>query len=269
MRVESGPAKWDFYRYLAMTLVFIGWWAYCYYDGTWGWVNKNREEARAQLVPKVGETREIPDELGQTPTKPEAQAILGTRPDVTELRRRFGEPFFTSAGERPDETVEYYVSDYGMLEVTKRFNRVVKDGIKWTGWYKTKAQIEQQYYWGAAGLVIAAIAGFYFVRAARFRLVVDDQGLDFNGRRIPFERMTGFSNYSRKGWIDLNYGADKPLRLDNQQVAKFDETIDAICQAKGFPDPRRDVAIDLAEGDAPTEPAGKDAPTADSSHGDG
>ena len=263
MRVESGPAKWDYYRYLIMTLVFVGWWVACYYDGTRGWVNKNRAEARKQLAPIVAGAREIPEELGSSPTQPEFESIEDTRPEIAELRQRFGAPFHSNAGQ-PGETIDYYVSDYGMMMVTTRLNRVKTGGIEWTLWNKPKSEIERQYYWGAAGLIVAAICGFYFVRTARFRLVIDDKGLTSEGRQIPFESMTGFANYSRKGWVDLNYGAAKPLRLDNQRLAKFDETIDAICEVKGFPDPRQEIADDAQSTDSTTEQSSP----ADSGHGD-
>jgi hypothetical protein len=253
MRVESGPAKWDYYRYLIMTLVFFGWWAYCYYDGTWGWVNKNRAEARKQLAPIVAGAREIPEALGSSPTSAEFESIRDARPEVAELHKRFGAPFHSTAGQS-GETIDYYVSDYGMIKVTTKLNRVKPGGLEWTLWYKPKSEIGQQHYWGLAGLIVAAITGYYFVRAARFRLVVDEKGLTCEGRFIPFESMTGFTNYSRKGWVDLNHGAPKALRLDNQRLAKFDETIDAICEAKGFPDPRRELAEDTEPSASLTEP---------------
>ena len=64
-------------------------------------------------------------------------------------------------------------------------------------------------------------------------MVLDDSGLRYNGRHVPWEAMTGLrtDDYTRKGWVYLEYtagGVTRSLRLDSYHVEKFDEIVNAM-----------------------------------------
>ncbi len=99
------------------------------------------------------------------------------------------------------------------------------------------------------------------------RVVIDEEGMTYAAKRIPFEAMTALRDYNRKGWVDLYYRTDagqKRLRLDNQKVAKFDEIAEVICQAKNFENPitayHKQVEEEEAKQEAQVTPEATDEP---------
>jgi hypothetical protein len=135
----------------------------------------------------------------------------------------------------------------------------------WRPWYKSKAEIEQQFYWA----ILPALPALYFLwrlyKSLTLRAVVDDQGLTYGGVQIPFDKMFALRNYSPKGWIDLYYkdeeDQERKLRLDNEKILKFDEIVAAICQAKGFPNEVIAYRERKAREEAEREIAPRDAST--------
>lgn len=238
MQIESGPASGERNWFLGVMVLCVVFAAYFFYDGTWGYLAKNRKEARQQLAPFIGD-KPIPESLGDKPTKDDYDALISEKADLAAIRKRLGEPFHILAGQN-GETIEIYASDYGMMQVPVRFGRVQISRIEWTKWFKTRNEIREQYYWGLVPLLFAVYAGFRAFSAARLRVRLDDSGLTYGRRFIAMDEIKGLDNYSPKGWIDVVYGAgsNQRLRLDNQRVAKFDEIIDGLCQAKSLPDPR-------------------------------
>jgi hypothetical protein len=81
------------------------------------------------------------------------------------------------------------------------------------------------------------------VRTFRTRLVLDDEGLAYQGKGpIAWEAMKSLdiSHFAKKGWVDLIYndhGTERKLRLDEYHLAKFDETIDELCARRAFEHP--------------------------------
>lgn len=257
MHLESGPAtaerNWFLIVGLACLLAPQVGVAHFIYDGTWGYLKENRQQAHERLAPLVGDAREIPPVLGPTPTQAEYERIKRSGADAAELRRQFGEPFHV-ATDPGGQRFEYYVSDYGKMTVPVRADRPRVAEASWVPWGKSKEEIEQQYYWALVPLAFALYAGYRVYKAVTLRVVLDEAGMVYDGRRIGWDEMTGLTNYSRKGWVDLYYGpaGRKRLRLDNQRVARFDEIIDAIAQRKGFADPRT-AGEDQDEADAADE----------------
>lgn len=98
----------------------------------------------------------------------------------------------------------------------------------------------------AAAVCLAAVyALLRFWQAMRARIVVDDSGLTYNGRRIPWDSMIQLKTdqYQDKAWVDLEYrdgASERSLRLDALFIQQFKEIMTAICQRKGFTMPRRD-----------------------------
>ena len=237
MRLESGPATLDRLYYLGFFLLCVGLGAYFLYDHKIGYLNKNRQVARKQLAPLIG-TDKIPDQFGETPTRPIFEALVKAAPtDPAAVRARLGEPLFTKQI-GPGQSVEYYVSDYGMAEVTITAGQVDPASMRWHEWYKSREAIQQQLYFGLLCFVVAALVFYRFYKAATLRAVIDDEGMTYGGLRIGFADMLRLVDYNRKGWVDLYYrgadGRERRLRIDNQKIRKFDEIIEALCEAKGL-----------------------------------
>lgn len=240
MRLESGPAAYDrnFNVAVALLGVFLGSWFL--YDHYVGYANKNRKTAEQWLIPKIGKEN-IPAQLPDKPDEDEFNRLRAQEPsDPSKIREAWGEPSHIVAG--GNEIWHYYPSKYGAAYFPIVNNRVDLKRMLWVGWDHSRDDIQMQFYLAFVGYVFA----LYFLRrvykAATLRVIIDDEGLVYAGRRVPFASMTKFTNYSKKGWVDLFYeqgGQERKIRFDNQKVRKFDEIIDELCRAKGFADPRK------------------------------
>ncbi len=230
MTLESGPAKADRNWQLIRTVIFLGFGLYFLYDGLYGYPQENRKKAEALLATRPFSGKVQYDALGDAPDEPDWKRLQKTAPAPAaavraKARELLGAPALTDGGD------DYFISRYGYIKLPSAGEAT------WHPWAKTHAEIVQQY----ACALIAAIPGLYFLwrtyKAATLRVVVDDQGLVFAGRRIACADMTSLRGYSPKGWIDLYYRSgpgERKLRLDNEKVARFAEVVEAICQAKGF-----------------------------------
>ena len=247
MRLESGPAGYDRNYNLVIMLVGILLGAYFLYDYQIGYPKKNLEAAQKALTPLLG-AKNVPTELSEHPTGPEIEDLkkelneISSRPvSPNDIRTTLGEPLFAMPNEDGTGALEHFVSIYGMARVPITHGRVDPALIHWQPWEKSKDEIRLQLY---CAIVTFAFALFMFTRvyrAAALRVVIDDEGLTYAKRRIPFDNMVRLCDYSRKGWVDLYYRhgpQERKLRIDNQKVRKFDEIIDTLCAAKGFEDPR-------------------------------
>lgn len=239
MRIESGPAATDRNWRLLQTVVFLGFAGYFVYDGAVGYAARNRAEAEQQLLAPPFEGRIRWEQLGDTPDVEDFERFRSAAaPTVEALHRHLGEPKLTAVS--GGLTREIFVSRYGRVEVDVTGSQAMPVPPGWKKWFKSRAEITQQFYWAIA----PALAGVYFlwrlVQAATLRVVVDGDGLTYAGRRIPLSAMTSLRDYSRKGWVDLYYRdgeRERKLRLDNQKVKRFEEIIAALCEARGFENP--------------------------------
>jgi hypothetical protein len=240
MKLESGPAAYDRNYYLAFLVLCVGLCGYFLYDYIVGYVNKNREVARKQLIPLVGADN-VPDKFGPAPTKPVFDALAQSQPtDPAAVREALGAPF-TVKQTVDGESIEYYVSDYGMATVRSRNGRIQPNALDWRSWGKSKEEIRVQLYCALFALAVGLYVLYRVYKAATLRAAIDDEGMTYGGRRILFDDMARLCDYSRKGWVDLYYrrgSEERKLRIDNQKIRKFDEIIDTLCEIKGFEDPR-------------------------------
>lgn len=240
MRLESGSAAYDRNYYLIFLLLCLGMGGYFLYDYYIGYPNKNLEAARKALTPLM-DVENIPKTLPKTPTKPELEALVKTQPtDPAAVREALGQPLFTKTV--GNESLEYYVSAYGMAGVPVLRGRVNPQKISWKPWEKSKEEIRLQLYCALVAFAVALYVLTRVYKAATMRVVIDDEGMTYAKRRIPFENMVRLCDYSPKGWVDLYYkhgSQERKLRIDNQKIRKFDEIIEALCEAKGFEDPRK------------------------------
>lgn len=250
MRLTSGPASYDRLYNLFVMLLCLGLGAYFFYDWKIGYPAKNRAEAEKALAAII-DVSKLPAQLPLKPTEPDFDKFRVSRStSATEMRAAFGEPMTTKPGPA-GATIEYYVSATGMATATVSNGKIALDGLQWAKWSKTQSEVEQQFW---CGVIAVAVALLFLPRALRSWLLsatIDDGGMTYGGKRIAFDAMKRFADYSPKGWVDLYYqdGAqERRLRIDNQKIAKFDEIIDAICSAKGFTDPRpRETAQEAAQ----------------------
>lgn len=239
-RLESGPARTDALWHLARAVLFVGFGLYCIYDGTTGYPNRNRAEALKRLQdPNTFNGQVRWEQLGDVPDLADWERVVKSAPKTrADVLQRLGlEPTITIAGD------DYFISRTGYVRLSGKSDRVSVSTRDWVSWYKTRGEIRTQFVMAA----ICAVPGLYFIvrliRAVTLRVVIDEDGMTYAGRRIPFADMISLRDYNKKGWIDLYYRADGKetrLRLDNEKVARFDEIVEAICQAKGF---RNEVKI--------------------------
>lgn len=240
MRLQSGPANYDrLYNAFVLALCF-GLGGYFFYDWKIGYPQRNYSEAKKQLSALMN-AGEIPAQLPPKPTDSDFEAFRKLRnSDAAALRSAFGQPLTSKPGPA-GSSIEYYVSATGMATATVTSGKLSLDDLQWTKWYKSQSEVNQQWW---CGLVAAVVGAYFLPRTLRSFLLtasIDDQGLTYAGQKIAFDAMKRLTDYNPKGWVDLYYaegGQEKKLRFDNQKIAKFDEIIDEICKAKGFPDPR-------------------------------
>ncbi len=255
MRLESGPARTDTLWNAGILLACLALAGWFFYDWKIGYPQSNLQEARRRLTELLGDPARVPDPLPPQPTKDQfTQIVEKDMRTLDAVRELLGDPLIRrrAAGRE----VDYYASAYGLGIVPHVGNRVITDEVRWDKWKHTYAEIQQQYWCAIITLVFAAYFAWRTYRAATLRVVLDEQGIDYAGRRIAWDAIVRLDNYSPKGWVDIFYrrnGAERKIRLDNQKVARFDEIIDAICRHKGFADPRPAVADADAQAARPDE----------------
>jgi len=101
--------------------------------------------------------------------------------------------------------------------------------------------------------VLAIYALVKFWAAIRMRVVVDEEGMAFNGRRIPWDSMVRLKTdqYKEKAWVDLEYRdgqTERSLRLDALLIQRFAEIMRVVCDRKGFVLPSRSSGDDQSDG---------------------
>lgn len=99
---------------------------------------------------------------------------------------------------------------------------------------------------------VAIYALLKFWAAIRLRVLVDDEGMTYNGRRISYDSMTRLKTdqYKDKAWVDLEYrdgAAVRMLRLDSLVIQRFNEIMRVICDRKGFILPSRSSGDDQSD----------------------
>ena len=136
MKLESGPAAYDRNYYLIFLILCLGLGGYFFYDFKIGYPNKNREHARKQLTPLLGADYDV-STLPLTPTKPIFTDLVNSKPETAAaIRDKLGDPLTVRPSET-GETVEYFVSLYGMATVPVVNGKPDLNTIKWDTWRVT------------------------------------------------------------------------------------------------------------------------------------
>lgn len=241
MRLESGSARMDALQLGILAAAFLFFAAWFYKDGKWTYLEKNRVKARQALTPFLG-LEGVPAQLGERPTNQDFDALVASNPQTfDDVIARLGPPkkenYDPSLGD-----VKLFYSDYGMITVTVIGGKVKLSPNDWKKWEHEKGEIDQQFYWGIGSGVIGLWLAYRTFKAATLRVVIDESGMTYGSKRIPFSAMTRLAEYKKKGLCSLYYndanGQERRLRLDSYKVAKFEEIIDALVAAKGFSNPR-------------------------------
>lgn len=253
MVLESGPATKDRNYRLLVFLLFAGFSLYFFYDWKIGYPEANRVEAREHFN-KLGLTLD-PTTLGETPSKEQFEQMASQQPtSPAQVREMLGiEPTFTRSD--GGAIVEFYPTLYGFGTVHVR-DGVVMANPTWQSWPKGKDKIQGQLYFGIITALVSLYLGYRVYQAATLTATIDDSGMTYGGKRIPFESMRSLRDYSPKGWVDLYYddgGNERKLRIDDQKIRKFNEIIDHLVQVKGFAHPIK--AYQQAKAAEETEPA--------------
>lgn len=269
MNLESGPAKADRNWHIIRAVIFVVAAMYFFYDGMIGYPRANRASAEQKLADRELFDGKITYDQLQRKETPDRRIVddlrKADRTSHEEVRRALGEPQRVR-DDGAGRTTEFFAGRWGYAAVPVDRGKVDPGSLVWTAWGKTRDDIRLQFVCAA----IAAIPGLYFLwklyKAMTLHVTIDDEGMVYGGRRIAFANMVSLRDYSLKGWIDLYHKvgeSEKKLRLDNEKVAKFDELVAAICQAKGFTNEVKAHAARKAREEVQEEEPAKNPPDDD------
>jgi len=242
-RIETGTTGERQIRCLIFVVMCGAFAAYFAYDGWIGYPRKNLEEAKKNLPDSIPAStlESIATNPNVTAANVAALRRAGqagqplTRNDVEE---RLGKPCWVQ--DTPQEL--YYIGPAIFCKIRMAGDRVVDFERVEENRDRSEASIRGQKVFAALVGVVTLIGIVQLIRIVRTRVVVDDEGLTYNGRTVRWDDMTALDSerYQEKGWVDLVYkanGASALLRIDNYKVKAFREVVRAICERKGFPSP--------------------------------
>jgi hypothetical protein len=259
MKLETRSPATEIGYWLTLAVFLLGMAGYFFYDGTWGYYRHNLNEARKNpvLAGRPDVLASLPEQ--RTPTAKSVEELRQSGPATRgEVRARLGPPQ-VSETKSDGQDVDYYPSIYGMITVTSRDGRVdPASGLGWSKWKYSPEEISQQYWFIIPWVVLAYWPVRRLLRALTLRVSLDDEKLVHGNTVVPLSDMTGLRDYNRKGWVDLYYTTpegERFVRLDNQKIARFDELVELISQARGFENPVRKAAA-TTEPEAAKNPPG-------------
>lgn len=242
MRIESGAPPRAKIEWLVYTVLCLGVAGYFLYDWMVGYPNANREEARKQLALKPEEPLELRDKPTQEEWKALQAEFAQKRALGADRTRALGQPIRRATDPQSGEVAETFGNTLGYGVIVSR-SGVVTEVRAWRDWKYSASSIDVQLY---VAIICLAIAPFFLLRLSRaltLRVVLDDDGLEFSGKRVAYDAMTGWKNFDRKGWVDLAYrgaAGEALLRLDNMRVKEWAALLAAISEKKGFKNPARE-----------------------------
>ncbi len=237
MKLEAGSPTASKLYWVVATAVLLGAAGWFLYDWKIGYPAENMEEARKHLSMDASEDPAITAEF----TREDFQALKAADPNglppLERINQTLGQP--RKQETRPDGAVAHlYVSRYGMAIAEVRGGRVT--AFNWHPFKHTQAQIQTQFYFALLLLAAALFVAYKLIRTLTMRVTLDDERMTYGGTRVAYADMTGFSGFSPKGWVDLNYragGSTRKLRLDNQRVEKFEEIVSTIAAKANIENP--------------------------------
>lgn len=238
--IVSGTTTERIVRTSIVTVMFLGFSAYSFYDGYVGYPKQNLTErlrtdfaaAAPQTLPPISEKVVEGAETDIQPGSP-----------VSGLADQFGiEPLkHTDPASRAESY--YLFGAGGHIKVTTARGEITKaEFLK--GPKHTEADLLAQKVMGIGVGLVGLIMFAHWLRVILTRAELNDEGLQLRGRPfVPFSAMKAFhaADFRKKGWMDLEYevgGASRTVRLDDYVIKKFNPILDEICARTGLPDPR-------------------------------
>ncbi len=241
MQIVSGLGRRTVTRLGFMFLLLAAFAAWFGYDGWVGYPRKNLEAAQ-QSFPKSGlPLPAASSAVTEDSAKDFAAAAADKKVTLVDLRKQWGDPAYLgpAAGEVSNKPVAFFVGTYGWAQVALDGETV--DKVEWRSGPKVASDIGVQRLLGLAlaGGALIPLAMLLVQMTARYTL--DDEGLVLPKHgRIPYDRMSGadFKDFDGKGIVRLNYrdaaGAERTAVLDEEQIARFEEIVAALCEKKGW-----------------------------------
>ena len=241
MRIESGPTVERRVRSTLALILFAGFALWFARDGWIAWANENIEKYLAVFPLEQRDAVRTGPWYDKVTIESAAQAetaLEAGRPDA--VRQALSELYGGPPTLETDETW-YYLGPVGQIRVSLRQGRPT--GVKPVKPEHSAGSIQIQKVLAAALGVLAAVMFIHVIRVFATRLVLDDSGLVYRGGGpIGWDAMKRLDSakFDKKGWVDLYHtrnGDERPLRLDEYHVARFEDVIDEICAIKGFANP--------------------------------
>lgn len=226
--------------FVAMMVVFA---VFFYKDWKWGYAAKNLEKLKEKLpVTPAKPVATNPaimrinlevlkkkiEEQRQSMTREEVQAALG-EPAAEEMKE--GKQYLYYIG--PAVYATLVLSDGKLVYHGKEVVLAEETTLH------PEASIGQQGLFFKVLVVLSVLGMVQLIRVIRTNVVVDDEGLIYNGQKIAWDAMIALNSarYREKGWVDLEYKDGEEtdtLRIDNYKVNAFRPVVSAICEKKGF-----------------------------------
>jgi hypothetical protein len=240
MHIESRSTAWWRNRTIMFLVMFLAAGIWFAYDGYVKYPAENLKWAKSAMTNPPSDLRPNPRVIGANLQRLvdnyNAASKAGKNLTVAELKSCLGDPSVVQGREL------WFVGPAAYLRAIEQDNgKVLLDSPQ----VATKPS-ENSIWWqkatAAVAFLVAGWAAVNLVRALRTHVVLDDAGLKYNSRLIPWDAMTGLrtERYKPKGWVELDYTADgaaRSIRLDSFHLENFDPILTAICERKGFPSP--------------------------------
>lgn len=243
-RIETGTTGERKTRLVIFSLLFLGFGVYSMYDYVKGYPEANVTELRQKLPPTDKALTIVPGEKVSKATVESLRARLKTgtvsRQEVIDL---LGEPVLEQGG------ALYFIGRAVFCKVAVKDGNAVaprtdaeeRDFAQESNKHK-EAEVDQQRTMGIITLAVGALGLIQLIRVSVFKVVVDDAGLAYGGRRIAWNAIEKLdvSDCRKKGRVTIEFkDGDEAdvLKLDDYKVKDFRGVVTAICLKKGLADP--------------------------------
>lgn len=226
-------------------LMFAGFAAWFWHDGTSGYITDNIEKfTQKKMVIPPKDTPTVNMKVRRDPAQAFAKRTEpgGGVLQMEEIKEAFGDPQYS------DGLTHWYFGPGGVLEVLEA-GTATDGGLGTVGeatWHdgdhaETDLTV-QKYLAGICGAV-AVIMFIHLLRVFTRRAYIGDDGVRINsGPLVPFEGMKQISGarFKRKGWVDIEYeveGETDELSLNDYYIKEFPTFMKIICEKTGLPNP--------------------------------
>ncbi|MFQ5501641.1 MAG: hypothetical protein ACE5EQ_04995 [Phycisphaerae bacterium] len=248
MRIESGPKTERIVRtslFLLLCAIFSGWFTY---DGLVGYPSANFRELLEQLPPEARSKVSVQDIYSSVTAESLVDAQKAVRKIGRQQQRAAIESLYGGPPSYEDEQFAYYFGPFYRVTLHLEGGKIRK--VVGQKSPKSIQDCRFQKWLGGFLCVVSIVVLVILISIIRTRVVLDDDGLRFRGRKpVSWDAMRSLDDrrFRKKGRLDLIYADDNRdgrICLDEYHLAKFEEIVDEICSRKGFDNP---VALEKAE----------------------